>query len=101
MGNYLEKNSSRMPSEDRNKFKLAVLLEKTLNPVEDMKLSVVPSGIFGFPREWEKFDEANPFFNYKIEFWNSTNDGGKIKTRQLTEEELEAAKDKKGAKKGA
>jgi tetratricopeptide (TPR) repeat protein len=28
-----------MPNDDRNKFKLAVLLEKTLNPVDKMKLS--------------------------------------------------------------
>jgi hypothetical protein len=28
-----------MPNDDRNKFKLAVLLEKTLNPIDEMKFS--------------------------------------------------------------
>lgn len=84
--------------EERKKFKLACLLEKSLNPVEEMKVSIVPDGFFGFPAEWEKFDEANPFFNYKIELWGCKVDNGKVKTRQMTEEEKEALKDKKGKK---
>ena len=51
--------------EERKKFKLACLLEKSLNPIEEMKVSIVPNGFFGFPAEWEKFDEANPFFKSK------------------------------------
>lgn len=84
-------------SADKDKFKLAVLLEKTLNPTEELALTMVPDGLFGFPQEFMKFDETNPFFSYKLEFWNNVVDFGKIKPRQLTEEEIEAAKDKKGA----
>ena len=84
--------------DERKKFKLACLLEKSLNPIEEMKISVVPDGFFGFPGEWEKFDEANPFFNYKMDLWGCTIDKGKVIPRQLTEEEKEALKDKKGKK---
>lgn len=83
---------------DQPNYKLLSLLEKMVAYPSRVDVTIDCEGVFGFPEEWLKADEANPFFSYKFFLLNHEITGGKIQARVPTEEELAKIEEEKAAK---
>jgi hypothetical protein len=73
---------------------LTTMLDRALNPRPSMKVKIQPVGIYGLPEDLLKSTEANPAYQWKVHLWGTTTEGGKLAPRELTEEEIEAQKNK-------
>ena len=74
------------------------MLDRMINPVDQMEIEITPHGIFGIPEELERVGKEVDVLDYKIEIFGQTIRYGQIFERELTEEEKEQLKKKKGKK---
>ncbi len=79
---------------------LTTLLDRSLNPRAKFELAIKPQGLFLLSDELLKSTEAGPYA-WRATLWGKSVDFGKLCPRELTEEELEALKNKKAGKKDA
>ena len=86
---------------DKSIEKLQSILEKSKNPIESLKIEVELFGIFNLPESWKPVEGETIEFTHslniaKVQFLN-----GKVRRRELTEEEHKALEESKKLKKEA
>lgn len=79
---------------------LTTLLDRSLNARTSFGVSIRPHGVYLLSDELIKSTEAGQF-SWKVSLWGQSIESGKFYPRELTEEEIEAAKNKKAGKKDA
>ena len=90
-----QRRADASPAVTEDLIALTTMLERVLNPRQNLPVRIQPIGLYGLPEDLIKSTESNPAFVWRCKLLNLTIDGGKFVPRELTEEEVEAAKTKK------
>ena len=89
-------------TEEEEKLKqvnFAAMLERAMNPRDNVELRIVPHGVFNIPERLMKQDETIKIFDYRVKLWGQEVRFGKVYEREMTEEEIANLKNKKKKKK--
>ena len=79
---------------------LAAMIERSLNPKDQIDLEIIPHGVFNIPERFFEADKAFDVFDYRVRLWGKDVNFGQLQERQMTEEEIAEKKNKGRKKKG-
>lgn len=86
---------------DKSIEKLQSILEKSKNPIESLHIEVEIFGIYNLPESWKPTDTDSIEYMHTVTVSKVQFQNGKIRRRELTEEEHKALEESKKLKKDA
>lgn len=86
---------------DKSIEKLQSILEKSKNPLENLKVEVEVFGVFNLPDSWKPTDNDVIEYLHSVSISKISFQNGKVRRRELTEEEHKALEESKKLKKDA
>lgn len=86
---------------DKSVEKLQSILEKSKNPLESLRLELEVYGVYNLPEAWKPTDVETAEFSHTLTFSKISFVNGKIRRRELTEEEHKIQEESKKLKKDA
>lgn len=91
----LNEMSHQTQENDPALIALTTMLDRAINPKDSLTVEIKPHGLFGLPEDLIKSHETNNYYLWRAKMFGKTIDLGKFLPRELTEEEIEAQKNKK------
>ena len=86
---------------DKSIEKLQSILEKSKNPIETLKIEVEVFGVFNLPESWKPIEGDQVEYSHTLTISKIQFPNGKVRRRELTEEEHKAQEESKKLKKDA